>query len=246
MQVIQRLGGLLEVASERRVESTITLAVEQRLEVAALDPVHRDEVAGVLEEVLAYEREPWCGERESRSAPRTAAACERPRRRRASPSAPPGDRGSDRAPDHVALPASPHDVEKLVALAEDRPAHGGAVGGRRSRSLTAPRVTAAFASWTRLRSCCVLRSNLHVQARQVLLHGSLGDDGLGAIVRVDAGSVNASPVSSGRHRASRTSLLTGVLRHRPPPATSRPRPPAAPHHARFRARRRSRRVPLRS
>jgi hypothetical protein len=62
VQVLQCLGGLLEVAErETRIEPRAAVDVEQRLEVRTLDPVHRDDVSVVHEEVLADQREPWMG-----------------------------------------------------------------------------------------------------------------------------------------------------------------------------------------
>ena len=85
VKVLERLGGLLEVADgERRVEPGAALGVEHRLEVRALDPVHRDDVPVVHEEVLADQREPRMG-REREQEPRLGEqiGCGRPRRPRA-------------------------------------------------------------------------------------------------------------------------------------------------------------------
>ena len=59
MKVRERRGRLLEIVDrERRVETRAAFGLEQRLEVHALDPVHRDDVPLVREEVLADQRQP--------------------------------------------------------------------------------------------------------------------------------------------------------------------------------------------
>ncbi len=147
VQVLERLGGLLEVVyRERRVEPGAALGREQRFEVPTLDPVHRDDVAVVHEEVLTDEWQPRTGrEREQEPGfgeqPGTGALV---------------GHGPDlqshltsveviERADHLALSAPPHHVERLVPFAEKLCPHRGPAG-RRSPSFTAPRATAAFAS----------------------------------------------------------------------------------------------------
>ena len=58
MQVRQRLGGLREVAEHaRRREPGAPAVGQQRRQVGAVDPVHRDDVVVAVEEVLAHERQ---------------------------------------------------------------------------------------------------------------------------------------------------------------------------------------------
>ncbi len=125
VEVLQRLGGLPEVPDcDRRVEPGAGLRVEQRLEVRALDPVHRDDVASIHEEVLADQREPRVGrkgEQEPRLGEQMGAG---------------GlvGHGPDlerhlatveviECPDHLALAARPGHLERLVPLAEELGLH---------------------------------------------------------------------------------------------------------------------------
>jgi hypothetical protein len=62
VQVVERLCGVPEVVDrELRIEPGATATLEQRLQIRALDPVHRDDVPVVHEEVLADERETRMG-----------------------------------------------------------------------------------------------------------------------------------------------------------------------------------------
>src|SRR3990172_3894455 len=164
--MLQRLAGLFEVADrERRVEPGAAINVEQRLEVHALDPVHRDDVPFIHEEVLADQREPRMGRKREKQ----------PRLGEQMGAGSLVGHGPDlqrhlaiveviERPDHLALSTPPHHFERLLPppppppppprarpppRAEELCPHRGSAVGRRSPSLTAPRATAAFASWTR-------------------------------------------------------------------------------------------------
>ena len=161
-EVLERLGRLSEVVDdERRIQPGAAVGLEHGLEVEPLDPVHRNHVAPVHEEVLAHEWKPGMGlEREQE--PRLGQEL---LPRGLVDGAPDLQRHLAivdvvERPDHLALSAPRHDAERLVPLAEELGAHRGSVVERRSPSLTAPRATAAFASWTRRRSSCALTSNL--------------------------------------------------------------------------------------
>ena len=70
VQVRERLGGVGEVGEDARgCQAGAAALAQQRLEIGALHPVHRDHVAVALEEVLADERQPrvrWNGEQDAR------------------------------------------------------------------------------------------------------------------------------------------------------------------------------------
>ena len=125
VQVLQGLGGFFEVADQaKRVETGVAVDAEQRLQIGAVDPVHRDDVAIVDEEVLTHEREPRM-RREREEEPRLR---EEMRARRVVRHRPdlqcdlPAVEVIER-PDHLALSTSPDDFERLVPLAQELGLH---------------------------------------------------------------------------------------------------------------------------
>ena len=114
-----------------------------------------------------------------RTAPRREVVARSPRRRRPDLQRDVATVEVIERADHLALPpplpttsSGSYRSRRSSVLIADQ------LAARRSPSLTAPRATAAFASWTRLRSPWAPTIELDVEARQVLLHRGLGDDEL--------------------------------------------------------------------
>ena len=100
VQVRERLRRLREVRQHaRRGEPRAAAVAEQRRQVGAIDPVHRDDVVVAVEEVLAHERQRGdaAGSPAARAPPRAGPRAP-PRRARAGSSAPPSGRAGGPAP----------------------------------------------------------------------------------------------------------------------------------------------------
>ncbi len=126
MEMLERVGGLLEVSDrEDGIETGASLRSEHGLEIRAVDPVHRDDVPVVDEEVLAHE---WQSrmrrqrEEHPRLGEKPTSRCVVFRR---------SDLQCDVAPvevvegpDHLRLAARSGDLEALVPVAEELGLHG--------------------------------------------------------------------------------------------------------------------------
>ena len=125
MEVLERFGGLLEVSDRQRgIEAGASLGSEHGLEVRAVDPVHRDDVPVVDEEVLAHERQSRM-RRQREQHPRLG---EKPTSRCVVSRGPELQRDLApvevvEGPDHLRLPAPPGHLEALVPLAEELGLH---------------------------------------------------------------------------------------------------------------------------
>ena len=125
VQVLESLGRLLQIADrKRRIEPRRALHLQHRLEVRAVDPVHRDDVALVHEEVLTDERKTEM-RREGEKEPRLR---EQTRARGVVTRGPDLQRHLTtvemiESADHLGLSSSAHDLERLVPLTEKLRSH---------------------------------------------------------------------------------------------------------------------------